>query len=527
MKDSIKAKTIIIVFIAIAALYALDMGTRSFWAENEAFYALGARSVLHGNFLVPRVNNDEFVDKPPLTFWWVALVSKLFGDVTEVSARLANLIAAMAALIFLFAFVRKWRNAWVALFAVFMLGTTYEFWENVREVNTDILFTAFLTLAWISLFNLFKKEFRWSRWGMLWGSVGLAMLTKGPAALALTVGIAVVFAFVSSGWREGLKSLLKLRPFTGIGLALLPFVIWGALVWWNMGIEPLYFIVIKHNFLRFLDAFSHENPWYYYIHKLPASFLPWSLLLPFLVWSLFRRWKTNRASLKGVETYALCLISVVFIFFSISTSKRDYYLLPLMPWLVVLLADYAANQVTRMAISPVALQGRQMTQVVPSLRQIMHSIYGKVVIIVLVAFVSGLVTFSTLGVTLLDERKSPKPAAKIIKDVVDGNDRLIFVDIEDPRLMYYVARPIHCMDDKAEDLKRLHIMLQEDDEISLVVEDSDMCKFRRYFGSKLYVQTMATFKDDTFMILTNDYRPGLVNLENSNNTCNTSSCSIQ
>jgi hypothetical protein len=68
--------------------------------------------------------------------------------------------------------------------------------------------------------------------------------------------------------------------------------------------------------------------------------LPWSLLLPFLLWDLCK--KSTHTDDDGLFLKSWFLI--MFVFFSLSAGKRPVYLLPLYPPLSLLLADWIYQQ---------------------------------------------------------------------------------------------------------------------------------------------------------------------------------------
>ena len=82
---------------------------------------------------------------------------------------------------------------------------------------------------------------------------------------------------------------------------------------------------------------GHRQPFYYYLTTLPADFMPWTVFaIPAIVAYFPYRGLTQRPI---PLFFSLCFL-VVFLFFSISDTKRDLYLLPLMPTLALLVGNY-------------------------------------------------------------------------------------------------------------------------------------------------------------------------------------------
>lgn len=96
------------------------------------------------------------------------------------------------------------------------------------------------------------------------------------------------------------------------------------------------FITI-HHLQRYTAGSGHRQPFHYYLKTLPADFLPWTaFLIPaFFAYHDYRRlW--NRAELQICFLWFL----TVFIFFTLSDTKRDLYLITLLPTLAFLVANY-------------------------------------------------------------------------------------------------------------------------------------------------------------------------------------------
>src|SRR5262244_2996823 len=86
------------VVLLSAMLVALPAGRRPFWSSDEARVALLARDALeNGRWLVADLRDRQYLNKPQLTYWSVAVSSIPFGRVTEKSAAIPSVIASVAA----------------------------------------------------------------------------------------------------------------------------------------------------------------------------------------------------------------------------------------------------------------------------------------------------------------------------------------------------------------------------------------------------------------------------------------------
>jgi 4-amino-4-deoxy-L-arabinose transferase-like glycosyltransferase len=87
-----------------------------------------------------------------------------------------------------------------------------------------------------------------------------------------------------------------------------------------------------------MHGMHHLQPFWYYAERLPLSLLPWTALLP---GALVLAWRNRRRS-AGLR---LALVAAVFVvvFFSISTEKRDLYVLPALPAIALMMAAMVAQ----------------------------------------------------------------------------------------------------------------------------------------------------------------------------------------
>jgi 4-amino-4-deoxy-L-arabinose transferase-like glycosyltransferase len=92
-----------------------------------------------------------------------------------------------------------------------------------------------------------------------------------------------------------------------------------------------------HHVQRYVAGAGHRQPFYYYFTTLPADFLPWTIFATpaFFAYRPYRRaWDDPM-----VQFFFLWFLGVL-LFFNISNTKRDLYLLPLLPTLALLVANY-------------------------------------------------------------------------------------------------------------------------------------------------------------------------------------------
>jgi len=92
-------------------------------------------------------------------------------------------------------------------------------------------------------------------------------------------------------------------------------------------------LIVVTNFSRYFKEWAHVRPFYYYLSTTPPYFLPWFFFLPGALYLCFsQRTREDRKQLLFLFVWVVGL----FIFFSLSKTKRSEYLLPIFPAMALL-----------------------------------------------------------------------------------------------------------------------------------------------------------------------------------------------
>ena len=240
---------------AASIMYAMPIGTRPLWNQDEARVVLLAEDTLrHGPRLPARVRDAPYLNKPPLFFWTVALGAWPSGRVSDRAAPIPSIAAALATLLGVFAIGRRLSGAHTGFIALVVLATSPGFFFLSHEVLPDMMFTAWLT--WALYFLLRALNALPPPPAHLVGfyvCVAGALWTKGLPALMVIP--ATVAACLASG---AIRRLPSLRPWTGLGLVALTVLPWAI---------P-YALTPEHASSQTMGA-SHAVTWYFDRHRTP------------------------------------------------------------------------------------------------------------------------------------------------------------------------------------------------------------------------------------------------------------------
>jgi len=330
---------VLLLFIFSGVLFFHNLNGWELWNPDEPRYAQVAREMRDtGEWILPHLNSEVYPDKPPVFFWLIAFFSFFTGGVTEVSARLPSALAAVGCSLLTYFMGKRLFNARAGLIAGLVLVTSTEFFWLGRRANIDMTLTFFILLS-LTFFFLGLQEEKTSRRFYLvpFLFMGLAVLTKGPVGFLLPSLTMVSFLAVTKNLKHlnRIETLWGLILFIGIILAwLIPACLRGGEAYTNE-------ILFAQNLDRFVsESASHARPFYYYFKVFPAGFSPWVILLPgAFLWGFSKNQKTNRSAFY----FPFCWFTVIFLFFSLSSGKRELYLLPLYPAAAILIGGFLSH----------------------------------------------------------------------------------------------------------------------------------------------------------------------------------------
>jgi hypothetical protein len=315
-------------------LFFPALGERDFWAPVEPRYAEIARVMFtKGEWIVPTINGDLYTDKPILYFWLVLIASNIVGTVNEWTVRLPAALGALGLVLTTYVIGKEFFSARIGFIAGAVLATSARFIWEARWAHVDALFAFFFALAMYLAARTIFSQAKPNEILAAYGLMALATLTKGLIGVVLPALILITFVIARRDWR----ALPKARLPSGILVFLLIAAPW--FVWVNSATDGKWLgdFIYVHHIERYTAGVGHRQPFYYYFKTLPLDFLPWTA---FALPALFA-YKPERKSINNpVFLLFFSWFAIVFLFFSLSDTKRDLYLLPLFPPLALFVGRY-------------------------------------------------------------------------------------------------------------------------------------------------------------------------------------------
>ena len=323
-----------IIFCLGSSLLFIRLGTRPLGGSEGRWGEISREMIATHNWITPKINGIPYRDKPVASYWLIVLASLPTHRVTEATTRLPSALAIVLCSLFLYSIARHFWDGKTAFFASLIFLTTYPvvFWG--RTANADTL-TLLGTLVCVWIFLRSSHTERNMGWLYPFFIVaGITSLMKG--LLGFVLPSLCVFPYLF--WKD--RSALFSKRFwlhficsAAIGGCL--FIIPPFLDYISTHTASSFYLIFKENIVRFFHPFDHKAPFYYYFYYIFIILAPWSLLFPLLL-TVLKRYRKGLVD-EGWLFFTLWFL-LLFAFFSLSGSKRGYYLLPVIPAFSALLA---------------------------------------------------------------------------------------------------------------------------------------------------------------------------------------------
>lgn len=333
--------------LLLCALFVLAFafqGSRGIYSPDEGYYACIAREMVRtGDFWIPRLNGEPWLDKPPLGQWGIAAGLILFGH-DEWGARLFHGVCYVLTTLLVGLLAGELgtrRQGWLAgaIFATMLLP-----YSAANVLTPDTPLTLWTTAAFYGFWMSVRQHDRPGGgrvrlWQMLMClAFGLGFLTKGPAAL---IPAGAMFVFLLP-WRRAFAYFFTPWAILGVGLFVLTGMAWyfsvarlvpgAADYFWDNQVLG-----------RTVSSKYARNPGpagaLIYPPTLLLGALPWSFLwiapLRRHAGKLFRPAAWRELSGRPEDLFVALWIAIPTIVLCLASSKLLLYALPVFPGLAI------------------------------------------------------------------------------------------------------------------------------------------------------------------------------------------------
>jgi 4-amino-4-deoxy-L-arabinose transferase-like glycosyltransferase len=335
--------------------------------DADSVHAEVAREmVARHDWITLYANGIRYLEKAPLLYWSMAASFRCFGAHTW-SARLPLALYTLALLLVVFALGRRcFRDAHAAanpaalagFYSSLVLMTSFGLFIFTRILIPDAMVCLWLALAVLCFWRSLAQPTR-ANAAAFATACALGVLTKGLIGLVFPLLIVTLYLAMT----RNLAHLRRWHPLLGA------FIFFAIAAPWHVA-AGMANPTEGHPGALPIPGNVHGWYWFYFVNehlrrylnrRVPRDYdtvplaLFWGLLVVWLLpWSIFlgqalcrvplRRWWRHRPLNEGERARLLlfCWAAVPMVFFSFST-RQEYYVLPAMPALALLLGGWLAQ----------------------------------------------------------------------------------------------------------------------------------------------------------------------------------------
>jgi 4-amino-4-deoxy-L-arabinose transferase-like glycosyltransferase len=392
--------------VAILALWAIFYASFTLIApplldDADSVHAEVAREMLiRHDFITLHANGIRYLEKAPLFYWSMAASMRLFQlcgatspGALAAAARVPLALTMLALALLCEGFGRRmFVSTRAGLYAALILLSSFGMFLFTRMLIPDAMVCLWTTLALYALWLTETRNTHQRLPAYLFAiACALNVLTKGLIGVVFPVAIAALYLLATRGLRGTLQRLRELHPLTSTLLFLVIAAPWHILAGlanpghghpapfvfanghWQVPLPTdgnvrgwFWFYFMNEHLLRYLSLrVPHDYdtaPLWLFWGLCLLWLMPWSaFLFKALAWA-FPWFKTSekpnvfRSQLRRHDLplpqrarLLLGLSAAFILFFFAASSRQEYYVLPALPFLALLIAGWLAAQASATA----------------------------------------------------------------------------------------------------------------------------------------------------------------------------------
>ncbi len=369
-----------------AVIYMAGLSRPALLDDADTVHAEAAKEmVLRHDWVTLYANGIRYLEKAPLMYWGVATSYTLFG-VSEWSTRFPLMLGVLAMILSTYGLGRWALGAEGGFDSGLVLATALGPYLFTRFLIPDVPVGLWLTLTfWLFLVSLEQpkqgqsKPALWTCWGLA-AVCALNVLTKGLIGLVFPAAAIGLYLLLTGN----LRHLLKLRLLSSSAVFFVIAAPWHVLAALRNPAQGhvrgfLWFYFVNEHILRFLNKRVPRDydtvPLVLFWALLVLWLIPWTVFLPQSLREVPRRWRdvhpngpkpgpsgtpAFRAQMtRRQRAYLLFFLwSLVIVgFFSFST-RQEYYTIPAIPAMALLVGGWLQRERTSAANSRERRAGR-------------------------------------------------------------------------------------------------------------------------------------------------------------------------
>jgi len=330
-----KKENVIFLALLVIAFFLIfwNLGERPLFGVEGRWAEAAREMVLRNSWFVPTLNFDPHITKPLIPFWLIKLSGMLFQQFNEFFVRLPGALLAFASLLVFYRGVTHLFSYPWNLIATGLLLTSVGFIEFSRLAQSEI-YQLFGIIVGITFYVCFRNQK--SFLGYLGFFIGMVLggLSKGITSFVVLITLPLIDSilekrFFHLNWKSILAALIALS------LYFLPYYLTSQ----ELKSEIPFYLWFRENLKQAVDPYDNLRPFFIYLYFWPLWLAPWSLLL---IGALVK-FTSNFQKLSTEEKLFFLTSLAIFFIFTIAKARRGYYLLPILPFSIILITYYLKN----------------------------------------------------------------------------------------------------------------------------------------------------------------------------------------
>ena len=319
-----------------AAIYLPGLGRLDLRGEEGRRVLPALNMMVSGNWIVPVIGGEPYLNKPPLINWIIAASYRLNGQVNEFTARLPSAVFVLLLVVQIMLQPGRWFSLKARFLSSLVFLTNIAMMEKGRLIEMEAMFVSLTGMAivfWLFSF-LGGKSPAWY-WPVTGLVMGVTVFLKGPLAL-LVFYITVMAVLLSQG---RLVLLLHWGHFLALAIMAAIPLGWYVAAQQQIPADAIADTLGGQMATRYAFKISPVE-WLVQVLKAPVLLLPW--LPAAALW--FSRSFLDKLSLerRRVVVGLRWALVIGFILINLMPGTRARYSLPLFP-LACLLIGYCLS----------------------------------------------------------------------------------------------------------------------------------------------------------------------------------------
>jgi len=335
----------IVMFYLLVVFFLLffALGQKSFAGSEDRWAEIARNMLLHHDWFHPVINGEVYFDKPLLSYWFITIAAFFTQTLNEFTVRLPGALTGLLTLFCSYKIAVEWFDRRIGWLSVGLIIASYGFLFWTHTASAELSNLAFITAA-VAWFVRRRDQTDFVSYLVFYLICAAGSQLKGLTASVVPILVITPYILREKRWKAHLNIAHLGALIVAVGLFLLPYL--GATVSaLPTGVEAQHNqlsgldLLIRENIVRFFHPFDHVDPFYSYLYQVPRIVFPWTFLLLAALVNVIPQYRKLGQS----HRWLLEAVGLVFLFFTLSGSRRWYYILPIMPFCMMLIAAYMAE----------------------------------------------------------------------------------------------------------------------------------------------------------------------------------------